>query len=223
MRLNLKTSLSIQSISFAAALAMALTPQMAQAQDGHKGAYVNLGAALLSADLDLSNIDVQGNAVDLGEESADIIMLNGRIGYRFNAYIAAEVEGGFGLGGDSASRDNVPIPVAGFGTVPVNLDANVDINTYGAVFARAVLPVNQSLDLFIRGGYGTASADADVTATTDILGGISVSDSLSDSIDGFAFGAGAEYHLTEKHGLRLDVSAINSDVQFFAASYSYKF
>jgi len=143
-------------------------PQIAQAQtghkqDGHKGAYVNIGAALLTADLDLSGLDVHGNNLNLGEEDANIFMLNARLGYRFNKFIAAEVEGGFGLGGDDLQQ-TTNLPVDGIGTLPVDLDANIDIDTYGAAFIRGILPINDKIDLFVRGGYGTASADADATA-----------------------------------------------------------
>jgi len=72
--------------------------------------YVTVGGTLLSADLDLSGLEAAGQTVDLGEEDADIFMINGRVGYRFNDYFAVEGEIGFGTGGDDFDRT---IPVDG--------------------------------------------------------------------------------------------------------------
>ena len=198
--------------------------QNSYAQDAHKGAYISIGAGLITTDIDLDDVDVQGNTAQLGEQDVNIALINARLGYRFNRYLAAEVEGGLGLGGESFSR-NVPVNVTGFGTVPVDLDANIDINSYGGVFARAILPINKNLDIFARGGYAIASARAEIDATTTLLPGTVISDSISDSVDGFAFGIGGEYHLGRNHAIRLDASAVSgdTDIQFFAASYSYKF
>lgn len=210
-------------ITGAAFMAAALAaPQIALAQEPDQGAYASLGLALLSADLDLRNLNVQGNNVDLGEEDASIFILNGRLGYRVNKFFAAEVEGGIGLGGDSLNR-NVPVPVDGFGTVDVDLDADIDVETYVAGFARAIFPVSDQFDVFIRGGYGTAQAEVSAVATTALLGGASVMAEDSQSVDGFAYGVGAEYHIAERQSIRLDASAINSDVQFFSVSYGFKF
>ncbi len=210
-------------ISSAALIAAGMMgPQMAAAQTSDQGAYASIGIALLSADLDLSNLDVQGNNVDLGEEDASIFLLNGRLGYRVNKFFAAEVEGGFGLGGDSLSR-NLPVPVDGFGTVNVDLDADINVENYIAGFARAILPLTDKFDLFIRGGYGTAQAEANLAATTALLGGANVTAEDSASIDGFAYGVGAEYHISNRQSIRLDGSAINSDVQFISLSYGFKF
>jgi len=120
----------------------------------------------------------------------------------------------------------VPVDTGVVGTIDLDLDANLDINAYGAGFVRAILPVSDQFDLFVRGGYGVAGADADVTAATAAFGGAAASDSASGSFDGFAFGGGGEYHINDKHGVRLDFSAINgddADALFFAAAYSYKF
>ena len=215
------------SIGALSALLFAATalPQSASAQDSRQGAYVNIGAAILNADFNLEDVDVQGTNITLEDETANIIMLNARLGYRINKYFAAEVEGGFGLGGDSNSQ-TVPVDTGLVGVIDVDLDANLDVNAYGAGFIRGILPVSDQFDLFVRAGYGVAGAEAELDATTALLGGTTISDSASDSFDGFAYGLGGEYHIDDKHGLRLDFSAINADevdALFFSAAYSYKF
>ena len=227
MGLFFKTGLTVKTLSILAATSFTALPQMAQAQaqGSHKGAYVNLGASILSADFNLEDVNLQGTNAALEDETANIFIINGRLGYRLNKYIAAEVEGGFGLGGDSVEQ-SLPIDTGVIGVVDVNLDANLNINSYGAGFIRGILPVSQKFDLFVRGGYGVAGAEVDLTATTALLAGTTVSDNASDTIDGFTYGVGAEYHINDKHGVRLDFTAINSedvDVLFFGAAYSYKF
>ena len=215
------------SIGALSALLFAATalPQSASAQDSRQGAYVNVGAAILNADFNLDGLDTGGTGITFDDETANIVVLNGRLGYRFNKFIAAEVEGGFGLGGDTVSQ-SVPFDTGVVGTVDVDLDANLDVNTYGAGFIRLILPVSDEIDFFVRGGYGIAGAEVDVTAETAAFGGAVASDSASGSFDGFAFGGGGEYHINDKHGVRLDFSAINGDeidALFFSAAYSYKF
>ena len=215
-----KISIGVLSALLFAATAL---PQSASAQDSRQGAYVNVGAAILNADFNLDGLDTGGTGITFEDETANIVVLNGRLGYRFNKFIAAEVEGGFGLGGDTVSQ-SVPFDTGVVGTVDVDVDANLDINTYGAGFIRAILPVSDQIDLFVRGGYGIAGAelDVDITAATAAFGSVST----SDSFDGFAFGGGGEYHINDKHGVRLDFSAINGDeidALFFSAAYSYKF
>jgi len=216
--------ISIGALSACLLMASAL-PQTANAQDARQGAYVNVGAALLNADFNLDEVDVSGTNITLEDETANIVVLNGRLGYRLNKYFAAEVEGGFGLGGDSNSQ-SVALDTGVLGVVDVDLNANLDVNAYGAGFVRGILPVSDQFDLFVRGGYGVADAEAELDATAALLGGVAISDSVSDSVDGFAYGVGGEYHINDKHGVRLDFSAIDSDevdVLFFAAAYSYKF
>jgi len=208
--------------SILAILSIALLASNAAAQDSNKGAYANIGVSQLSADIDLSDLNLQGNAVNLGEETAKIIMINGRLGYRFNSYIAIEGDAGFGIGGDSFQR-TIPVNFAPLGAVNVNADADLDVKNYFGIFARGILPVSEQFDIFVRGGYGTAEVEASALGTTDILPGFSASVSESQSTDDFAYGIGAEYHINNRHGIRADFSAIGSEASFISLAYSMKF
>ena len=191
-------------------------------QDSYSGVYVNIGVSQLSADLDLSNLDLQGNTVDLGEETAKVIMLNGRVGYRLNKYIALEGDAGFGIGGDNFQR-SIPVNVNPLGVVNIDADADLDVKNYFGAFARGILPVSDQFDIFLRGGYGTAKAEASAIATTTALPGFSTNFADSQSAKGFAYGIGAEYHINERHGIRADFSAIGSEAQFISLAYAVKF
>jgi len=202
-------------------VACAISSQ-ATAQDAYEGAYANIGIGQLSADLDLSNLDLQGNAVDLGQESVNGLILSGRLGYRVNRFLAVEGDAGFGLGGDSLQR-TIPVNVNGFGTVNVDADADLDVKSYYGIFARGILPVGEQFDLFARAGYGTAKAEATATGTTALLPGFSATASDSQSMSGFAYGFGGEYHINDRHGIRVDYSGIGDEASFISGSYTIKF
>ena len=112
-----------------AILSTALFASNATAQDRYQGPYANIGISQLSADLDLSDLNLQGNSVDLGEETAKIIMINGRLGYRLNQYIAIEGDAGFGIGGDDFQR-SIPVDVDPLGVVNIDADADLDVKNY---------------------------------------------------------------------------------------------
>lgn len=197
------TILAVASISL---------PAVATADNGF---YVNGGVGHVSADLDLNDIQA-----GLGSESASTILVIGRAGYQFADFFAIEAEGGFGLDGDSIDR-TVPLSDPLFGTVDVNLNADVKINNYFGVFARGILPVTDNIDVFARAGYGSVEVEADATATAL---GLSATDSVSDRANDFAYGAGAElgFGAAGNHGLRFD-GTIVADGEFFSLSYSYRF
>ena len=205
-----------------AILSTVLLASNAAAQDSHQGLYANMGVSQLSADLDLSDLDLQGNSVDFGKETAKIIMINARLGYRVNQYIAIEGDAGFGIGGDDFQR-SIPVNVNPLGVVTVDADADLDVKNYFGVFARGILPVSDQFDIFVRGGYGTAKAEASAIATTASLAGFSANVSDSQSTNDFAYGIGAEYHINERHGVRADFSAIGSEAQFISVAYAVKF
>jgi len=202
-----------------AALAVSLlTPICAQA--GETGnLYANLGVSQISADLDLSDLSVQGNIVDLGQQSAKINMVTGRLGYRFAKFIAIEGEAGFGLGGDSFDRA-VPVNVSGVGMINVDTVVDLDVTNYAIIFARGILPISDNFEIFARGGYGTATAEAGVVGS---FAGLSASASQSESVDDFAYGVGAQFNLNERHGVRLDYASVGGDFEVISLSYAINF
>ena len=215
----MKRSLISTVLTVGTALGLVASPAFA---DEESGLYANIGVAQLSADLDLSDIAVQGMSADLGQETANITMINGRLGYRVNKFIAIEGEAGFGLGGDSFQRV-VPITIPGTGTLDINADLDIDVKNYFVGFARGIVPVSDNFDIFVRAGYGTAKAEASGTASIIGLPGFSSSASETQSTSDFAYGVGAEYHINETHGIRADFSSIGSEAQFFSAAYTIRF
>jgi len=205
----------------------ALTTATATADD-KDGIYVTIGATLLSSELDLTDLDLTNQnfggqtvdlgVLDLGTEDADIFMINGRIGYRFNDYFAVEGEVGFGTGGDDINRV-IPVEVAPFGTVNVDATATLDVDAYYIGFARGILPVSDEFDLFVRVGYGEANAGADFTFSAL---GLTGSTSISDNESGFAYGVGGQYNFTEKDGIRADYTLLD-DTDIISLAYSRRF
>jgi len=197
--------------------ASALTSISASAND-KDGVYVTVGGTFLSTELDLTGLDVAGETVDLGTENADIAIINGRIGYRFNDYFAVEGEIGFGVGGDDVNRV-IPVDVAPFGTVDVDANVDLSIDNYYVAFARGILPVSNQFDLFVRLGYGEANADADITASAL---GFATSGSVSDSESGFAYGVGGQFDFTEKDGIRADYTRLDQ-TDIISLAYARRF
>jgi len=200
-----------------AAMAGAAQAQ-AQSATNDSGVYVNVGVTQLSADLDLSAIDVAGETVDLGNQSPDILMITGRIGYRFNDYISVEGDLGFGLGGDDFS-EVIPVNTA-LGAVDIDADVSLDINNYFGAFVKGSLPLGDQFEVFARGGYGAAEAEADITASAL---GFTASASESETVDDFAFGVGAQYDFNRDNGLRFDYSSIGGDADLISLTYVRRF
>jgi len=122
------------TIASAILAVMVLTSVSASAND-KEGVYVTVGGTLLSADLDLSGLEAAGQTVDLGEEDADIFMINGRVGYRFNDYFAVEGEIGFGTGGDDFDR-TIPVDGGALGIIDVDANVELDVDNYYIGFAK---------------------------------------------------------------------------------------
>jgi len=198
-----------------------LTTVSASANDNHdydkEGLYVTVGGTILSTELDLNGIDVAGETVDLGVEDTTITMLNGRIGYRFNDYLAVEGELGFGLGGDEFDR-TIPVDVLG---TPVNVDSTItlDVKNYYIAFARGIFPVSDDFDIFARVGYGQATAEADIVGTAL---GFTAAGSAEQDEDGIAYGVGAQYNISHKDGIRADYTRLD-ETNIISLAYSRSF
>lgn len=204
-------------ITSVSALALAATALPAQAQES--GAYANIGVTLLSADSPAITLSDSGVTGTLPEQSVNIYTITGRLGYRIMDFLAIEGEAGFGLGGDDIS-DQIPVTVGGVGTVNVDADITVDINSYAVGFAKGILPAGENFELFARVGYGIAKAEADIAASFQ---GIGSSTSDSQDYDDFAYGVGAQYNFTDRQGIRLDYTSLGSDLQIISASYAINF
>jgi len=192
----------------AALIATALTGTTAFAAD-KEGAYVNIGATLLSIDVDTGDATTQ----QLVGDSANFTFATGRVGYRLMDYIAIEGELGFGLGGESS--DGV-VRIQG---VDVNTSVDLNIDTYYAAFARGIFPVSDSFDIFARVGYGATKLEGDITASAQ---GFSQSDSASEDVDDVLFGGGVQYNFTKNDGVRVDYTKFD-EANIVSVAYARRF
>jgi len=195
----------------------AFIPAVASAADETTGVYVGAGITQLSADLDLTDLDAGGQTIDLGEQSVDINMITGRLGYRVNKYIAVEGELGFGLGGDDFDQ-TIPVDVLG---TSLNVDSNIklDVENYYVGFVRGIVPISDEFEVFGRVGYGSATGSADVTAS---VAGFTASGSEEDDISGLAYGVGGQFNFTDKDGIRADYTRLE-DANIISLSYARRF
>ena len=198
-------------------LALSLMAGSSAAAIDYEGVYATIGGTLLSTELDLSDIDVADQNLDLGSEDADILLINGRLGYRFNAYFAVEGELGFGLGGDDVDRV-IPLDVLG-NTVDVDTNVDLNVDNYYIAFARGIYPISEDFDIFARIGYGQATADADVVGN---VAGLTAEASASANESGFAYGVGGQYNLTQYDGIRADYTRLE-DMDIISLAYSRRF
>ncbi len=210
----------IRALTLTGAMLASLALAGQAVADDDEGLYINVGGTILSTELDLTMTEVQGQIVDLGVQDTDITMINGRIGYRLNDYLAIEGEAGFGVGSDKFSQI-VPVDVAG--TV-LDINANIDLNVddYYVGFARGIYPVSDDLDIFARVGYGQATASAGIQATIEQLAGISANGSVEDKADDFAYGAGIQFDFTDDDGIRADYTRLDK-TDIISVAYARRF
>ncbi len=89
----------------------------------------------------------------------------------------------------------------------VDVEMKHEVGVFGVVTA----PISPSFDLFARAGYTGASFD---TTLGDL------------DTDGFAYGVGGQYNVTEKDGIRLDWTRHDHDdaeADVWSVGYSRKF
>ncbi|MEM7329946.1 MAG: porin family protein [Pseudomonadota bacterium] len=148
-----------------------------------------------------SELYVNGGISNIGTDDANVTAFTARGGIWFNDLIGTELEASFGLGADDS--DGVDIELE---------------NAFGG-YLVAKYPVLPSVDVLGRVGYTTGEFQSN-------NGGVST----DAEADGFAFGLGGEFMLTEKFGLRGDFTRIEPDddqldggVNVFAVTGVYKF
>lgn len=144
------------------------------------------------------------------DADADIYGLEGRVGYDTGRVFGAELEGSLGL---NRQTDTL------LTTSTASLDAKSKIDYNVAAFAVARYPVTPRLSLHSRAGYDFRKFSTELNDGVD-----SASGDLD--LDGFAYGFGAEYALSPRDGLRLDVTRYDNDIgalDSVSASYVRKF
>ena len=120
--------------------------------------------------------------------------IQGRLGWQSKSFFGAEIEGSFGVNGDSDTID--------LGTGP--FDIETDIDTQIAAFAVARLPVSNRFSVLSRVGYHNTEIDAELDDGVTVL-------EDSTSTDGIAYGIGAEYAFDPKTSIRADYTRYDFD------------
>lgn len=130
-----------------------------------------------------ANVDI--DPVNLGA-------IQGRLGVQFNPHIGVEGEFAFGVADDDILGTSVELT-----------------NTYGA-FVVARMPVSDTVDVFVRGGFASGEVD---------VGGASASD------DGGAYGVGGQLMFSPNDGVRVDYTRYNfgGDADVWSIAYVRKF
>jgi hypothetical protein len=111
---------------------------------------------------------------------ADVGAIQGRLGYRLNDYVGAEGEVSGGVKDDRVA-------------VAPGVDAKVGLDHQAAIYGVGFLPVTPQLDVLGRVGYGHSKMSEKVAGISG-----------SDAADSWNYGAGVQYHLDGKNGVRAD-------------------
>lgn len=137
--------------------------------------------------------------------------LEGRVGYDFGRILGAELEGSIGVIDEKETINDAALG-------DVQLSSGFDYNV--AAFAVARLPLSQRVSVHARGGYDFRSLSVKGTADDGTSGKTTI------DLDGFAYGIGAEYALSPRSGLRLDLTSYDNEFgasESVSASYVRKF
>lgn len=130
-----------------------------------------------------------GVAYDVGEDSFGVI---GRVGYQSPYYVGAEIEGSLGVSEESVQ------------TGGTTLTAGPDYSV--GAFALARLPLGKRFSVHARGGYHVTKV------ATSLDNGV-VTTEASEAYDGLAYGAGAEFNMSDRNSLRVDYTRYDYDTQ----------
>ena len=110
----------------------------------------------------------------------DVGAIQGRLGYRLNNWLGAEGEVSGGVKDDKVN-------------VGPGVDAKVKLDHQEAIYGVGFLPLSPQFDLIGRVGYGHTKASGSAGCFT-----------AATSADSWNYGAGAQYHLDDKNGIRAD-------------------
>lgn len=147
----------------------------------------------------------------LYDDDSEIFGIEGRLGYDSGHIFGAEIEGSIGV-----IDENKVVNEPSIGDVDLNIESNYNI----AAFAVARVPISPNLSVHGRAGYDFRQLNVDGTAQDG------TSETVSGKLEGFALGAGAEYSLSQRSGLRFDVTRYHNNVgsiESISASFTRKF
>ena len=150
-----------------------------------KLATIVFAAAALAAPAALAqgNLELGAGYSNYDAGNANLDALTARGTYFFTPHLGAEAEASIGIGDDKVGA------------------SKVELSNSVAAFGVAQLPVSERVDLFARAGYASSEYKVKVPG----LG------SNSNTDDGFAYGVGGKVFLTDKFGLRGDLTRYEGD------------
>ena len=171
--------------SAVAALAATSFAGIAQAQDGQNkdsGAYVAIGASVYVTDPSPTfNVDLF---------TADL-----KLGYNFNKNFGVEAQGSVGLNTDSFDvLFNEDDPET------ASLENRVDYSV--AAFGVARLPLTEQFSVFARGGVHNTQVSRELITSDEVF-------DTSQTKTGIAVGAGAQFNVDERNGIRADYTYLD--------------
>ena len=157
------------------------------------GLYLGLAYGLLNASIeDARNVNVPAGGTvthTLLDTDFDEIML--QAGYKFNEYVAVEGRYWFGMESSISSWN-------------IDTTANdVTIDAWG-LYVKPMYPVTEEFNVYAMLGY--AGADLEQHSRNYV----------SDSVDGFSWGIGADYSFTENVAVFVDYVSIYDDEETYA-------
>jgi opacity protein-like surface antigen len=131
----------------------------------------------------------------------DTVGLDGKLGYNFNEFFSVEGQGIVGLSSDTET----------IGGVEVKTKADYTIAGFGVLR----FPVTPELEIFGRGGYHQTGLSVE-TAGVKVDG----------DIDGFAYGGGVQYNVSNLNSIRAEFTKLDADggdLDTFSVGYVRKF
>lgn len=129
------------------------------------------------------------------EAGEDLYGLQGRAGYQFNKYFAAEAEGSFGFSNAKTS--------AVFSGVPV--EQTLGIENSVAAFGVVRYPLFGKVSGYSRLGYHQTQLDRKLTI------GTAHPEKYEETVNGVAYGSGLEYEVNPRTAVRLDYTVYDYD------------
>lgn len=136
--------------------------------------------------------------------SDDVYGAQARLGYQSGKLIGAELEGSLGFtNSNDVFTDTSTVPSTDF-------DVETHINYSAAAFGTVRLPITEEFSVFGRGGYHATQVDAEVQTSA---GGATPPATLGgrETVDGLAYGAGAEFAFNRHNALRIDYTRYEYD------------
>ena len=156
------------------------------------GFYLGLGYGFMN--VNVADEASSGNwtyTEDILDEDYSSIML--QAGYKFNSYVAVEGRYWFGLDSDTTLYSGSS-----------NIPADVNVDSWG-IYVKPMYPVTDAFDIYALLGY----ASSDLSAEQTVGAGTLTYD--SDSLDGFSWGIGAQYTVSDNFGIFVDYVSIYDD------------